>query len=63
MTDIRDIKSPCQSICILDEEEDGTEYCIGCFRTVSEIQNWYDLSDEIRQEIEEDLPRREDEIK
>lgn len=61
MSNVQNIYSPCQSICILDETEDGTDYCIGCFRTVSEIQCWFDLSDEVRQEIIDDLPRREDE--
>lgn len=54
------INSPCQSICILDETDDGTDYCIGCFRTVSEIQNWWDLPEEVQQEIIDDLPNRED---
>jgi len=53
------IKSPCQSICILEELDTGEDYCIGCFRTASEIQNWYELSDEIRDEINIDLPNRE----
>jgi len=61
MSDLYKIKNPCQSICILEEDDDGSEYCIGCFRTASEIQCWYDLSDEVRQEIIDDLPRREDE--
>ncbi len=32
--------SPCVSICTLDVDKDGTEYCIGCMRTVEEIGSW-----------------------
>lgn len=60
MTDIRDIKSPCQSICILEEDEmSRVEYCIGCFRTVLEIQDWYDMTDRQRESITNSLPHRE----
>ena len=60
MTDLYSIKNPCQSICIVEEIDGVNDYCIGCFRTVSEIQCWYDLSDDVRQEILDDLPRREE---
>ena len=60
MSDVTKIKSPCQSICILDEDPmSGVDYCIGCFRTVDEIQNWYDLSDEERETINNSLAHRE----
>ncbi|MBR9910384.1 MAG: DUF1289 domain-containing protein [Gammaproteobacteria bacterium] len=30
------LKSPCVSICALDEED----VCVGCFRTAAEITHW-----------------------
>jgi len=52
MSDIKKIKSPCQSICIMTEDPiSGMDYCIGCFRTVKEIQEWYDFTDEQRKTI------------
>ncbi|NIP29060.1 MAG: DUF1289 domain-containing protein [Candidatus Dadabacteria bacterium] len=36
--------SPCNGICIIDED---THLCIGCLRTSDEITNWcnYDISE------------------
>ena len=31
------VDSPCINICTYDEEE---EYCIGCYRTKQELQDW-----------------------
>jgi predicted Fe-S protein YdhL (DUF1289 family) len=57
------IKSPCVSICILEEGDSGDskdDYCIGCFRSVREIQGWYDYTDEEREKIMAELPEREE---
>ena len=47
--------SPCKGICILDSNDD---YCIGCFRTISEITDWYKLplseKERIMKECEEE---------
>ena len=60
MNDLTQIYNPCQSICILDEDPiSGTEYCIGCFRTVKEIQDWYDMTDDEREAINNALAHRE----
>lgn len=56
------IKSPCVSICILEEGDSGDskdDYCIGCFRKVREIQNWGLYTDEERDTIMAELPERE----
>ena len=37
------VKSPCNGICIIDEE---SLLCVGCSRTSEEIASWDDLSDE-----------------
>ena len=31
------VDSPCIQVCTYDEEE---EYCIGCYRTKQELQDW-----------------------
>lgn len=54
--------SPCKSICILEESDSGdskSDYCIGCFRTVREIENWNRLLPEEQQKIMDELPERE----
>ena len=56
------MKSPCKSICILEESDSGdakSDYCIGCFRTVREIENWASLLPEEQQRIIDELPERE----
>lgn len=63
MSKITEIKSPCQSICILDEDISGVDYCIGCFRTAKEIQNWYDMTDDERESITNALPHREEQLR
>lgn len=36
------VKSPCIHVCTLDEKK----ICIGCYRSVEEVRNWYRYSDE-----------------
>jgi predicted Fe-S protein YdhL (DUF1289 family) len=41
--------SPCLKICILEESDTGDkndDYCVGCFRTVKEIQYWNTYSED-----------------
>lgn len=38
------IESPCVSVCRYENE-----ICIGCGRTVDEVVNWYDMSDNEKQ--------------
>lgn len=42
-----EIQSPCVGICAMSEE---TGYCLGCYRTIDEIRNWWDMSNAERQE-------------
>lgn len=37
------IHSPCRGVCRLDE---SGQYCKGCHRTLDEVANWLDFSDE-----------------
>jgi predicted Fe-S protein YdhL (DUF1289 family) len=57
--------SPCLSICILEEADTGDkndDYCIGCFRTIREIQFWNTFSEEEQAKIMEELPKREESL-
>jgi uncharacterized protein len=47
--------SPCIRVCTLDPE---TGLCEGCGRTRAEIAGWYRMSEEERQKIMAELPRR-----
>ena len=40
------IESPCISVCRYDNE-----VCVGCGRTVDEIINWYDMTDDEKQAV------------
>ncbi len=33
------VQSPCIGVCAID---DATDLCQGCFRTLDEIQDWWD---------------------
>lgn len=47
MTQQLPIKSPCVSICALDEQD----LCTGCQRSITEIREWKHASNERRGEI------------
>jgi hypothetical protein len=40
------IESPCISVCRYEDE-----VCVGCGRTVDEIVEWYDMSDDEKQAV------------
>jgi len=48
-------ESPCVGVCTMDDEG----FCMGCFRTLSEIAQWGTLSAEEQWEIVGQLPRRD----
>lgn len=54
------IPSPCVAICELDE---NGEHCLGCGRTLKEIEDWYFLSDEEKMKIIKQLPLRKNQSK
>jgi predicted Fe-S protein YdhL (DUF1289 family) len=49
--------SPCKSICVLDTQ--GI-LCIGCFRTVDELTDWYKLPLSEQERIMEECKTREE---
>ncbi len=44
----QEIQSPCIGICSMD---DITGFCQGCFRTLQEIQQWWDLDSTSKQSV------------
>ena len=41
-----EIESPCISVCAMDEV---TGFCQGCYRTIEEIKQWWDLDNTQKQ--------------
>ena len=52
---LRQIKSPCVSICKYNENN----FCVGCNRHMNEIFAWFDFTDEMRTAIMKDLLTRD----
>ena len=50
-----DIESPCNKICAVDP---ASGMCVGCGRTLAEIEGWIRFSTEERARIMAELPRR-----
>ncbi len=50
------ISSPCIQVCFVNPD---TDLCMGCNRSVQEIENWLSYSEEKRLEIIAQLPARE----
>jgi len=48
------IESPCISICRYENE-----VCVGCGRTVDDIVNWYDMTDDEKQTVLNRLEKKE----
>ena len=43
-----EIESPCIGVCAMDE---ATGFCQGCYRTLVEIQQWWDLDNAQKQVV------------
>jgi uncharacterized protein len=52
----QEIQSPCIGVCAVD---DLTGLCQGCFRTLDEIQQWWDLDNAGKQAVIELANERE----
>jgi uncharacterized protein len=50
-----DIESPCNKVCAVDPV---STLCVGCGRTLAEIEGWIRLTAEERARIMAELPRR-----
>lgn len=51
--------SPCIRVCSVNPK---TGWCEGCYRTLKEIASWGRLSEEEREAVTTDLPRRRDAV-
>ncbi len=49
------IETPCIGVCTMD---DNSGLCLGCYRSLEEIQNWWDMSDEQRAQVLAQLDQR-----
>ena len=51
-----EIQSPCIGVCSMD---DSTGLCQGCYRTMDEIQQWWDLDNTQKQAVIDLASQRE----
>jgi predicted Fe-S protein YdhL (DUF1289 family) len=48
--------SPCIGICAMNEQ---TGQCEGCYRSLEEIRAWWDMTDDERKRVMEQLEQRQ----
>jgi uncharacterized protein len=51
-----EVQSPCISVCTMN---DATGLCLGCYRTLEEIEKWWDLDNVQKQELVQKASLRE----
>ena len=51
-----EVQSPCIGVCSMN---DSTGLCLGCYRTMDEIQAWWDLDNSQKQAVVELASERE----
>jgi predicted Fe-S protein YdhL (DUF1289 family) len=58
MTDkqVEEVVSPCVGVCSIN---DATGFCNGCYRTIGEIQAWWDMPASERTQVMEALDARQ----
>jgi uncharacterized protein len=52
----QEIASPCVGVCSMDET---TGFCQGCFRTLEEIRQWWDMDNATKTEVIKTAAARE----
>ena len=52
----QEIQSPCIGVCSMD---DSTGLCLGCYRTMDEIQGWWDLDNAQKKSVVDLASERE----
>jgi predicted Fe-S protein YdhL (DUF1289 family) len=57
-TNIEDIVSPCIGVCTMSE---ASGLCQGCFRSVDEIREWWNMPSDQRNAVMEKLDQRQNE--
>ncbi|MGP1716212.1 MAG: DUF1289 domain-containing protein [Methylophilus sp.] len=56
MSDETTIPSPCIGVCSMDE---SSGFCEGCFRTLDEIRQWWDMDNVAKSEVIKKASARE----
>ena len=56
MTDQTMVLSPCVGVCTMDED---SGFCQGCFRTLEEMQQWWDMDNATKSAVIEKASARE----
>jgi predicted Fe-S protein YdhL (DUF1289 family) len=56
MSNNQEVKSPCISVCAMD---DLTGLCLGCYRTLDEIKDWWDMSPEQQKSLLTEIEERQ----
>lgn len=51
-----EVQSPCIGVCSMD---DSTGFCLGCYRSMGEIQAWWDLDGAQKQAVVDLASERE----
>jgi predicted Fe-S protein YdhL (DUF1289 family) len=60
MPPTKDIVTPCIQVCIVDGE---SGYCLGCYRTLTEVAGWLRLTAGARAALMAELPDRRSRIR
>ncbi|HEU4708879.1 MAG TPA: DUF1289 domain-containing protein [Methylophilaceae bacterium] len=55
-SDPTEIQSPCIGVCTMSE---ATGLCLGCFRTIEEIREWWDMTNDQRSQLMDALEARQ----
>ena len=53
--DVQQVASPCVNVCQIDSR---TGYCLGCMRTIDEIADWLEMTNEEKQQVLDRLEQR-----
>ncbi len=53
------IVSPCIGVCAMNEQ---TNLCEGCFRSIEEIRDWWDMTPDSRNQVMDKLEQRQNEL-
>jgi hypothetical protein len=51
-----EVQSPCIGVCSIDEI---SGFCQGCYRTIDEIKNWWDMSQPEQTNLINELEQRQ----
>lgn len=57
MTKVPEVESPCISVCAMDEVQG---VCLGCYRTLEEIEGWWDFDNAHKKAVLEKARLREE---